>query len=206
MRSGRRAAAALAAGLALACGDLGAAPVASAPPQLLGEAPAFRLVDQQGLPFESAQLAGRLWVADFVFTRCRMTCPALSARMAELARELRDDPLAREVHLVSFSVDPEHDRPQLLAEYAARFHADPSRWSFLTGERAAIWELCAQGFKLPVGDAPANPDEPLFHSDRFVLVDRGGRIRGYYDALEPEGFASLLADLRALSRAPGDSS
>jgi protein SCO1/2 len=193
---------ALLAGLGAGCG--GEPPRAA--PEVLGTAPGFRLVDQRGQPYGSAELAGRPWLADFIFTRCRMTCPPLTARMADLQRELGASESGREVHLVSFSVDPEHDRPEVLAEYAARYGADPSRWSFLTGDRQAIWELSAQGFKLPVGESPGRSDEPLFHSGRVVLVDGSGRIRGYYDVLEPEGYASLLADLRALDRAREGSS
>lgn len=170
-----------------------------APPEVLGRAPEFRLVDQRGQPFGSEELEGRPWVADFIFTRCRVSCPPLGARMAELQRRLDDGRIEPELHLVSISVDPEHDRPEVLSEYAARFGADASHWSFLTGDRSQIWELSKIGFKLPVGDNPTDTDEPLFHSGRFVLVDRRGRIRGYYEALEPEGFASLLSSLQALA-------
>lgn len=188
-----RGAAALALGFAWLAGCSGPAP------EVVGSAPPFELVDQTGAAFGSAALRDRIWVANFVFTRCGHTCPRLSARMAELQQALRDDPLRDEVRLVSFSVDPEHDRPEVLTRYASRFGADPTRWSFLTGERAEIWALSRDGFKLGVGEAPGNVDEPLFHSGRFVLVDRRGGIRGYYDALEDDGFASLLADLRLLA-------
>lgn len=197
MTAARVAAAALAllAGLGSACGP---EPGGSAP-EVLGTAPEFQLVDQRGLPFGSGDLAGRPWVANFVFTRCRGQCPPLGARMAELQREVAEGRLEPDLHLVSFSVDPEHDRPEVLAGYAERFGADPAHWSFLTGGREALWEISKLGFKLPVGDNPGNIDEPLFHSGRFVLVDRRGRIRGYYEALEPEGFAALLSSLRALA-------
>ena len=174
------------------CGDPG--------PEPLGPAPEFSLVDQSGEPFDSASLRGRLWVANFVFTRCAGICPMLTARMARLQQRLAEG-LGDEVRLVSFSVDPEHDRPPVLADYAARHRADPARWSFLTGERSRIWDLSTQGFKLAVGERPGDPDEPLFHSAKFVLVDRGGRIRGYYDALEAEGFEALERDLRRLAGA-----
>jgi protein SCO1/2 len=200
--------AALALGSALAaCGEplggVGAPPPA---PDVIGNAPEFALLDQVGAPFGSAELRDRLWVANFIFTRCTHTCPRLSARMAKLQRALRDDPLWNELHLVSFSVDPEHDRPQVLAGYAARYGADADHWSFLTGERETIWELSKGGFKLAVGEAPGNVEEPLFHSGRFVLVDGRGRIRGYYDALDEEGFDSLLTDLRALAAEEGGAS
>ncbi len=167
---------------------------------VLGEAPEFALLDQQGDEFRSADLRGKLWVADFVFTRCTSMCPRLTAAMAKLQGELSGKPLWDQVRLVSFSVDPEHDRPDVLAEYAERYQADRAHWTFATGTREEIWGLSVDGFKLPVGSQAGDADQPLFHSDRFVLVDRQGRIRGYYPALEPEGIPSLIDDLNAVAR------
>lgn len=170
-------------------------------PAVLGDSPDFTLTDQRGAGFGKRDLDGQLWVADFVFTRCASMCPRLTARMAELQEELRADPLWQELRLVSFSVDPEYDRPGVLAEYADRNGADPERWVFLTGGREEIWALSKDGFKLAVGEDPGNADEPLFHSGKFVLVDRDGRIRGYYDALDADGYSALLTDLRRLATA-----
>ena len=185
--------------LALGLGACGSDPA----PEVLGPAPNFELIDQRGQPFGSDALDGRLWVANFVFTRCAGICPRLSARMARLQQVLEEEPLRDEVRLVSFSVDPEHDRPEVLAGYAERYRADPERWVFLTGTRDEIWELSRLGFRLAVDEDPGDPDEPLLHSGKFVLVDRAGRIRGYYDALEEPGFESLRADLRRLGAGDG---
>ncbi len=187
------------AGLVLGSAWLAACGQTPGTPEVVGSAPEFELVDQSGAAFGSAGLRDRVWVANFVFTRCGHTCPRLSARMAKLQQSLRDQPFWSEVRLVSFSVDPEHDRPEVLTRYASRFGADSGHWSFLTGDRSTLWKLSRDGFKLAVGEAPGNPDEPLFHSAKFVLVDRRGGIRGYYDALEDEAFASLLSDLRAVA-------
>ncbi len=169
---------------------------------VLGEAPRFLLTDQDGAEFDSGSLRGKLWVADFIFTRCTNMCPMLSGEMAKLQGTLRDDPLLREVRLVSFSVDPEYDRPAVLAEYAKRYDAETSHWTFATGSRDEIWELSVDGFKLAVGEAPGNVGQPLFHSDRFVLVDGGGRIRGYYGGMNADVLARLVADLRSLAEEP----
>ncbi len=166
--------------------------------EALGAAPSFSLVDQSGGQFESGSLEGRYWVANFIFTRCRTMCPMLSGRMRELQTRLADDPAGDGVRLVSFSVDPEHDRPAVLAEYALRYDADPDRWSFVTGEREEIWNLSTAGFKLAVGEAPAEAGEPLFHSDRFVLVDSAGQIRGYYPATQSESLDVLIGALHRL--------
>jgi protein SCO1/2 len=172
------------------------------PPPVIADAPAFQLVDQRGEAFGDADLDGRVWVADFIFTRCQGFCPRLSSRMAEIQEELRSQPAWQDLRLVSISVDPEHDRPSVLADYAQRYAADPEHWIFLTGEREQIWKLSREGFKLPVGENPGDVGEPLFHSGRFVLVDRKGRIRGYYEALEEDGRRALVDAVRALAGAP----
>lgn len=169
---------------------------------VLGEAPPFLLTDQDGVEFDSGSLRGKVWVADFIFTRCTDMCPMLSKEMAKLQGTLRNDPLLLEVRLVSFSVDPEHDRPAVLAEYAKRYDAETSHWTFATGSRDEIWELSVDGFKLAVGEDPGNVGQPLFHSDRFVLVDRGGRIRGYYSAMDSNVLVRLVADLRSVAEEP----
>jgi protein SCO1/2 len=176
----------------------------SAGPDLprLGAAPGFSLVSEQGAPFTSAALAGRVWIADFVFTRCGGSCPVLSARMAALAERTRDVP---GLAFVSFGVDPEHDTPDVLAEYARKLGADPARWSFLYGARPAIRGLIKDGFKLAVEDGPPDSVEPILHSTRFVLVDGDGTIRGYYDGMEQSPVDQLEKDARALAAALAES-
>jgi protein SCO1 len=170
----------------------------SAPP-VLGALPSFDLIERSGRPVSRADLAGRPWVADFIFTRCSGTCPALSTRMAELRRKLREQGLS--ARLVSFSVDPTHDTPAVLREYAARYAPDDDWW-FVTGERDALYALIGQGFRLSVAErAPAagdSADELITHSDRFVLADGEGRIRGYYHGIDADAVPALLRDLAAL--------
>jgi protein SCO1/2 len=109
-------------------------------------------------------------------------------------------PLAKsDVHLISFSVDPENDTPEVLRTYADKLRKEPLRWDFLTGERATIYLLSRDGFKLGLSDG-ANPESGPVHSTRFVLVDRRGTIRGYYDALAADGVTKLLADTNHLLR------
>lgn len=176
----------------------------SAPPlPVYSQVPDFRLTNRDGRTVTRADLAGAPWIADFVFTRCPASCPLMTARLARFEREL---PRGLGVRLVSISVDPEHDTPQVLQAYAAR-HGAPARWLFLTGPRDAIFRLSREGFKLGVGDPPppapdapagAGPVEPILHSNRFVLVDGQARIRGYYDAFDEEAMAKLRRDLEAL--------
>jgi len=170
-------------------------------PPVLGAVPPFSLVERSGRPVSRADLAGSPWIADFIFTRCSGTCPALSARMGELRRKLRDQHL--QARLVSFSVDPSHDTPEVLREYATRFAPDDGDdWWFVTGDREALYQLVGEGFRLSVAEASPgageSPGELITHSDRFVLVDGEGRIRGYYHGVDADAVPALLRDLDAL--------
>src|SRR5437016_2415652 len=160
-----------------------------------GTVPIFQLTNQNGQPFGSAQLAGKIWIADFVYTACPGPCPMISSRMSELQRPLEKT----DVHLVSFSVDPEKDTPAVLRGYAERLQAEPERWDFLTGPKSAIYQISHDGFRLAVSDGSDAQGIPV-HSTRMVLVDRHGQIRGYYDATEPEAVTKLLADTNHLLR------
>jgi len=160
-----------------------------------GTVPPFQLVNQSGQPFGSAQLAGKIWIADFIYTACPGPCPMISSRMSELQKPLEKS----DVHLASFSVDPEKDTPQVLRGYAEKLQADPARWDFLTGPKSAIYKLSHDGFKLAVSDGSDERGIPV-HSTRMVLVDRRGQIRGYYDATEADAVTKLLADTNHLLR------
>jgi protein SCO1 len=160
-----------------------------------GKVPPFQLTNQEGRAFGSADLKGKIWIADFIFTMCPGPCPVISSRMSELQKPLEDT----DVHLVSFSVDPEHDTPAVLSGYAQKLGANPRRWDFLTGSKSAIYDLSRNAFKLGVADGSAENGTPV-HSTRVVLVDRAGEIRGYYDATAPDAVTKLLADTNHLLR------
>ena len=160
-----------------------------------GMVPPFQLVNQNGQAFGSEQLAGKIWIADFIYTTCPGPCPMISSRMSELQKPLEKT----DVHLVSFSVDPDKDTPQVLRSYAEKLQADSGRWDFLTGAKSAIYKLSHDGFKLAVSDGSGEQGIPV-HSTRMVLVDRHSQIRGYYDATEADAVTKLLADTNHLLR------
>ena len=160
-----------------------------------GTVPSFQLVNQNGQPFGSAQLTGRIWIADFIYTTCPGPCPMISTRVGELQKPLEKT----DVHLVSFSVDPEKDKPEVLRGYAEKLRAEPQRWDFLTGSKSAIYKLSHDGFKLAISDGSEESGIPV-HSTRMVLVDRHGQIRGYYEATEPDAVTKLVADTNHLLR------
>jgi cytochrome oxidase Cu insertion factor (SCO1/SenC/PrrC family) len=169
--------------------------LANRPIRSYGTVPNFQLTNQNNQPFGSTQLAGKIWIADFIFTSCPGPCPMVSSRMSELQRPLEKT----DVHLVSFSVDPEKDTPDVLRGYAEKLKAQPARWDFLTGSKSTIYDLSKNGFKLAVSDGSEEAGVPV-HSTRIVLVDRRGEIRGYYDALAPDAVTKLLADTSHLLR------
>lgn len=203
LRRGLLWAALVAALLAVAAGALLQRLARPAPPPVLFQAPPFSLTDRSGRTVTRDDLAGRPWIADFIFTRCAASCPAMTARMARLRRELP----AGSARFVSFTVDPAHDTPQVLARYAASFGAGPD-WLFLTGGEEELHRLSREGFKLAVDAAPppgtASPQEPILHSTRFVLVDGRGRIRGYYDGFDEESLAKLERDLGGIAHEEED--
>jgi cytochrome oxidase Cu insertion factor (SCO1/SenC/PrrC family) len=156
-------------------------------PEVYGPLPAFNLTERSGTEFNSTSLAGKVTLIDFVYTHCTDACPLLSATFQQAQQKLADQKLlGSRVQLVSVSVDPEHDTPSVLAEYAQRFKADAAGWTFLTGDWDAVYDVVT-GLKLaarpprPVAGAPAPGGTELTHTTRVVLVDAQGQVRGYLD-------------------------
>jgi protein SCO1/2 len=176
---------------------LASAAACAAPAEPLAVLPEFAMtaVEADGTrPFSRADMAGKVWIADFVFTRCAGPCPLLSERMAALAGALPP-----EVGLLTVGVDSEGDTPERLRAYARRHGARFDRWVFVRGTPAQTYHLLYAGFRLPLSVDPSAPAElRAAHSTRFVLVDRAGGIRGYYDGLSDSDNAALARDARRL--------
>lgn len=169
-------------------------------PPVLGSIPDFTLMERSGDNLSRDDLAGEPWIADFIFTRCSGVCPVLSARMADLRRAVHRHGLR--TRFVSFTVDPVHDTAEVLRTYAGRYEAGDD-WLFVTGDRGVMYDLISLGFRLSVADRSPSQDasdaaELITHSDRFVLVDAAGRVRGYYHGTDARVVPKLLADLRAI--------
>ena len=156
------------------------------PPPVLSQPPPFSLVGIDGTPYGSEQLHGQVYVANFFFTSCRSICPAIMQGMGRLQAAFAERNV-RGVRLVSISVDPEHDTPEVLGTYAKGLSADPERWTFLTGDPERVRRLVVDGFKTPLASPPPlSPDAvDIAHTGKLVLVDGFGRIRGYYGSDEP---------------------
>ena len=165
------------------------------PPVLLSLSD-FSLTERSGRVLSLGDLRGKVCVFDFIFTRCMGPCPAMTKQMDELRKTFQRWPQGDQIRLVSVTVDPEYDTPEVLRRYATSTlaQADSEDWLFLTGEKMRIYALI-NAFKLPVGELSVND---FFHSTKFVLVDQRGRIRGFYDGLEAHEREALIRDAQVV--------
>lgn len=163
--------------------------------------PPFNLMERSGRMISNRDLAGKIWVADFIYTTCPGPCPLITASMAKLQTAVAHDP---RVMLVTFTVDPQTDTVPVLAKYADTFHADPNRWLFLTGPEKPLYDLIQNGFLQVVEDNRGTPPQQgqfiVTHSTYFILVDGDGNMRGSYDGVGPNGHADLLRDIKTLEK------
>lgn len=176
--------------LACACARSGEPPAGAALPdfEMTAVGPAATS------PFGLRDMRGRVWVVDFVYTRCGGPCPLLTAQMAELGGKL---PPA--IGFLTVTVDPDGDTPERLRAYAKAYGADARRWVFVRGTITDTYQLMYAGFHLAMSSDPkADPQTRVLHSTRFVLVDKAGVIRGYYDGLSALDNAALTRDARRL--------
>jgi len=161
------------------------------------KAPEFQLLADDGKPFNSERLKGKIWVAEFFFASCAGICPIMNQNMAEVQKAFADNP---DVLIVSITVDPKNDTPEVLREYKQNFGAMEGKWFFLTGEKEAIYRIAREGFKLAAEEVVSQEGEvsDFIHSDRFILIDRKGLIRGFYNGTDKKQVQKLIADIRKL--------
>lgn len=167
--------------------------------QVFGEVAEFALTERSGASLRREDLLGHPWVAAFIFTRCTGPCPRITGTMRALQERLNDS----QARLVSFSVDPEWDTPEVLRQYADAAGADKQRWLFLTGDERAIYDLIRRSFLLPVERAPANEAAigmHVSHRTQLVTVDAKGRVRGYYDGETDAALDQVVARVKFLER------
>ena len=172
------------------------------------QVPPFRLTERSGAAFDSASLKGKVWLADFFFTACPGPCLVMNSKMELVQHALERD--HADVRLVSFSIAPEMDTPEVLRKYATRFHAPADKWSFLTGDKPLIYNLAEKAFLLPTVDNNGNPDRKpdqgdFIHSEKICLVDRNGVVRGYFDSTSDEVVQRVLTAVGDLLREEPDS-
>nr|BCX01709.1 MAG: photosynthetic protein synthase II [Bacteroidota bacterium] len=166
-----------------------------------GQVPDFQLLDHEGRPISLADLKGRYWVAEFFFASCAGICLQMNQNMTEVQRAFLDR--ADQVKIVSFTVDPERDTPEVLKAYSQNWNARLEQWIFVTGPKPEIYRLARHGFKLAADEIPPQEEGgpyDFIHSSKFALVDPQGQIRGYYDGTDREEVRRLIGDLKRLLR------
>lgn len=157
----------------------------------------FEFTGHRGAKLTPRSLAGQVWIADFIFTRCTSVCPLITARMTALQRRIAHPGL----RFVSFSVDPANDTPQALAAYAEKWNPEEERWLLLATRSPEI-EQFARQMRVVVA-ADADPNNPIMHTNLFMLVDGQGRVRGVYNSSDRQAVKRLERDALALLEGAG---
>ena len=171
----------------------------AAPPPEIGPGPAFELVNERGEAFGSSHLRGKIWVANFIFTSCPDVCPILTQTMKGIQKDL--DPVSDDVFLISITVDPVVDTPEVLRAYAESHGAEPSNWSFLTGSTELTEQVVVKGFQQALEEVPPRDGEPrnIRLGSHFVLLDRVGTVSAFYPS-NGKGAVYLVRDAQTLVR------
>ena len=156
----------------------------------------FSLVTQTGAPITERDLAGRIHVASFMFTRCPSICPAVVANLKRVQAAVAGP----DVWVVSYSVTPEVDVPDVLASFGRSRGIDPARWRLVTGDRRQIYDLARRSYFADDNRIGSGPDA-ILHSEKVLLVDGHGRLRGVYNGTLPFDIDHIIDDVRRLQTA-----
>ncbi|HET6244561.1 MAG: SCO family protein [Bacteroidetes bacterium] len=157
---------------------------------------AFELISQQGIKVTEKVLENKIYVADFFFTTCPSICPAMSAQMKRVNDNFKDH---QDIMLVSHSVMPEIDTPEVLQEYAQRYGALPGKWLFLTGDKKDIYALARQSY-FAVTTQGDGDEHDFIHTENLILVDKEKRIRGFYDGTDKNDVNRLISEIDILKK------
>lgn len=171
------------------------------PPELpiIAHVPEYELISENGQRFGSKDLKGRIYLANFVFSRCPSVCPKMLKELQKVQKRVRGT--GQKVAIVTFTVDPEFDNERVLFDLARKQDANPYTWTFLTGsDKEAMFKLYRDGFKVGVEHNPQNMFD-IAHSEKIVLVDDANRVRGYY-AFEENSINQLMIDVGLLINRP----
>ncbi len=160
--------------------------------------PEFNLTEASGAPFSTKDLDGKVWIASFIFTSCRVECPPIGRANRQIQDKLGDVP---GIALVTFSVDPEFDTPEVLTTWGADFGRDPARWHLVTGDRKAIEQVVIDGFRTHMGERSVTGGlVQIAHTMKLVLVDQERGIRHYFDATDDKALALIVDHAKALAK------
>ena len=156
--------------------------------------PPFSFINQNGRIITNKDLNGKIYVADYFFATCEGICPKMTSNMSRVQQKFKGNNF---LAFISHTVDPERDSVEALREYAIKVHADTTNWHFVTGEKKALYDLARQGYFITAIDGDGGAED-FIHSEKLVLVDKQGHIRGFYDGSTVSSVDSLIDDIRVL--------
>lgn len=154
----------------------------------------FELINQDGQRRAFHEWKGQIIIADFFFSHCPVICPKMTGNLKKLSNQFQQD---KGIHFISISIDPERDSAAQLKSYAHRFSIDTRKWDLLTGNKKDIYKLARNSFMVVATDGDGGPTD-FIHSDKLVLIDRIGRIRGFYDGTDETAINKLSHDIKKL--------
>ena len=156
--------------------------------------PSFRFLNQDSVFVSEKDVEGKVYVADFFFTTCPTICPKMKTQMLRIYKRYKD---RDEVRIISHSIDPDFDTPNVLKDYAARLQVKAPKWNLLTGDKAAIYQLGQKSYMVSAQEDP-NEAGGFVHSGAFILVDKNRHVRGIYDGTVEAEVNHLLEDMEVL--------
>jgi len=156
--------------------------------------PPFTFVNQNGDTVSENIVKGKIYVADFFFTTCPTICPVMKRQMLKVYDKFKTN---SDVMILSHTIDPEHDTPQVLNKFAKDLGITGNQWQFLTGPKEKIYEIGLKNY-LVVAQEDSMAQGGFLHSGAFVLVDKDKHVRGIYDGTTEEGTRKIMADIQVL--------
>lgn len=157
----------------------------------------FAFTDQEGKTITEKDVAGKIYVVEYFFTTCKGICPKMNEQMDRVYKTFRGN---KDVMILSHTVDPIKDTVAAMKEYSLRFEADPQQWKFLTGSKKELYDMARYSYLVTAADDTMVVDieSDFIHTDRFVLVDKNGHIRGQYEGTDPGKVNQLIGDMKGL--------
>lgn len=161
--------------------------------------PAFSFTNQYGETVTEKDLDGKIYIADFFFTSCPTICPVMKKNMLTVYKSIRE---ANDVAILSHTIDPSHDTPEVLLKYAGDLGLSGHQWLFLTGPKEEIYKIAQKSYFVAANEDGAEPGG-FIHSGAFTLVDREKRVRGVYDGTDEKRVKQLIEDISVLRKEYG---